>query len=71
MNTVAMSFGGRVRARREFLRLALDELAVRARIAPATLIDIEADAYFPRLHELERLLDALEIRLSILQTDRT
>lgn len=64
MNKVAdMSFGERIRTRREHLRLPVDELAARARIAPATLLDIEADIYFPRLHELERLLNALETRL--------
>lgn len=62
-----MSFGERIRQLRESKRLSLVELANIARISSHTLVMIEADVHFPRLHELERLLNALKIQFPDLQ----
>ncbi|HEX7048474.1 MAG TPA: helix-turn-helix transcriptional regulator [Gammaproteobacteria bacterium] len=62
-----MSFGERIRQLRESKRLSLVELANIARIPSRTLVMIESDIHFPRLHELERLLDALKVQYPDLQ----
>lgn len=58
-----MSLGQGVRALRKSRQQSLDQLAVSARIPCVTLALIEADQYFPRLAELERLLAALRVQL--------
>lgn len=63
-----MSFGTRVRALREAKCQSLEELAVSARIPSATLALIESDQHYPRLHELERLLQALQVAFRDLQS---
>ncbi|HEX6930190.1 MAG TPA: helix-turn-helix transcriptional regulator [Gammaproteobacteria bacterium] len=62
-----MSFGKCVRRLRESRQLSMVELANDARIPSRTLALIEADARFPRLHELERLLEALKATFPDLQ----
>lgn len=56
------TFGLGVRKLREANAHSLQELAVRARIPWHTLRQIESDAHFPRLSELDRLLSALNAR---------
>ncbi len=57
-----MSIGKRIRVLRESRLQSLEELAAAARIPTVTLAQIEADDHYPRLSELERLLQALHVR---------
>lgn len=65
-----MTFGSSVRALRVARGQSLDELARIARIPCITLEEIERDEHYPRLRELDRLLDALNVSLrSLLRHD--
>lgn len=68
------NFGKAVNMYRIRQQLALEELAVKARIPPLVLLDIENGAHFPPLRHIERLLAALQIcwqQVLIISDDET
>ncbi|MBW3566813.1 MAG: helix-turn-helix domain-containing protein [Proteobacteria bacterium] len=62
-----MSFGTRIREIRTAAGMSLEELAMTAKIPWATVHQIENDEYFPRMRELERLMQALDTTLRFVQ----
>lgn len=56
---ISTEFGKRISRFREHRKMALEELASKARIPWAVLADIENGSHFPSLHQIERLLAAL------------
>lgn len=62
-----MTFGARIREIRRAAGMSLEDLAITARIPWATIRQIEEDEYFPRMHELERLIQALGTTLRFVQ----
>lgn len=58
---MSCNFGKKIRRHRQRQRFSIEDLAVKARIPWAAIVEIERGIRFPSLSQLERLLRALEI----------